>query len=613
MTNRDSSFLTSETLPESFLRTVSIYADAPAYGTKIDGKFKTICWAEVAEKVRQSCGGLVDLGMNKGDRVAILSANRLEWVIADMGALFAGLVVVPIYPSLLPSQVKKVMVDCEARLVFVSDPEQLAKILEIKDQLPNLEQIVMFSSKSPDDEVKSLQDLLEHGANWNVKNPGKADTLAASHKGDDVFTLIYTSGTTGDQKGVMLSHRNLLNNIRGAIEKFPISEKDTFLSHLPLSHVFERMAGYYFPLCLGCCVYYAEDITTVGADLPVASPTIMVSVPRLFEKIQARILENAERGPKLKYGIFKWAVNVGKSVARRKMAGKTAGALLAFQHRIADKLVFGKIREKTGGQLRFAISGGAPLRRDLGEFFLAVDLLVIEGYGLTETSPVIAANNLDEFKFGSVGKAFPGVEIKIAVDGEILVKGDSVMQGYYNRPQETCATIKDGWLHTGDIGHFDNEDYLVITDRKKNIIVTSGGKNIAPQPIEAQLQTSSYIEQIMIIGEKRNYISALIVPNFEMFRVELGLDEQSPPPTTDKIAEHPEVFKIIDSEIQRLSTDLAQFERVRKFSLLGNEFCIESGELTPSLKIKRGYILEKYNSIIEGMYLTSDHKDRKKN
>jgi long-chain acyl-CoA synthetase len=598
------------TIPELFLRTVNRHPEAEAYGLRTAEGFRTLSWSTAASRVRQVCGGLLELGLQPGDRLAILSSNRFEWMLGDMGALFAGLVVVPVYPNLPAGQVRKVLADCGARAVIVEDREQLAKVLAVRGELPTLEHIIGLPKGNCGAEALPFEQLLESGAAWCEAHPGEADRLAASRQGDEVFTLIYTSGTTGDQKGVMLSHRNVLANIEAAQQCFELSPEDRFLSFLPLSHIFERMAGYYLPISVGAAVYYARDITSVGEDLPVARPTILISVPRLFEKIHARIIESAGKGSGLKAAIFNWALEAGRKGARRRLENRGPGPLLAPQLLLADKLVFGKIREKTGGRLRFAVSGGAPLRGDLGEFFLAVGLQIYEGYGLTESSPVIAANRPGAVRFGTVGKVFPGVEVRLASDGEILARGETIMAGYHGRPEETTRSLRDGWLHTGDIGHFDAEGFLTITDRKKNLIVTSGGKNIAPQPIEAVLGSSPYIEQVMLVGDRRNFIGALIVPSYELLADKLGLKQGDPPPSTEAIAQRPEVYALIDEEIQRLSQDLAPYERVRKFSLLGNEFSIESGELTPSLKIKRGFVLEKYSEVIEGMYLTSDHKDR---
>jgi long-chain acyl-CoA synthetase len=601
----------ARTLPELFLSTVERFPERVAYGIRTDRGFDTRTWKETLARVETVCAGLLEAGLKPGDRLAILSSNRHEWMLTDMACLFAGVVVVPVYPSLPAGHVMKVLADCGARMALVEDDRQLNKVLRHRGELPALERVILLDGEGrPEDGVGRYFDLLEAGEARQARDPGEALRLARSHQPDEVFTYIYTSGTTGDQKGVMLSHANLLSNMQGAWERFPIDENDVFLSHLPLSHIFERMAGYYFPISVGAAVYYARDITSVGDDLPVARPTILISVPRLFEKIHARILENAGKGPKVKQAIFHWALGVGRSAAQRALENKAPAPHQRPGLFLADRLVFGKIREKTGGRLRFAVSGGAPLRRDLGEFFLSVGLHVYEGYGLTESSPVLAANYPGNMRFGTVGKVYPGAEIRLAQDGEILARGPGLMKGYFQRPEETAAAIIDGWLHTGDIGHFSPDGFLTITDRKKNLIVTSGGKNIAPQPIENRLLTSPIIEQVMLVGDHRNFVSALIVPNFSLLRDVLGLHEGSPPPSTQEIAAFPEVYERIDKEIQRLSQDLAPYERVRKFSVLGNEFSIETGELTPSLKIKRSFVLEKYQDVIEGMYLTSDHRDR---
>jgi long-chain acyl-CoA synthetase len=599
-----------QSLPELFLYTVSRFPERTAYATKVNGQYVTATWATAAEHVRQVLGGLIELGLQPGERLAILANNRFEWMQTDMAAQFLGLQVVPVYPNLPAAQVRTVLADSEAVAVVLSDLEQLEKVRAIRKDLPKMRLVVRMDDTGDESDGPLFTDMRETGAKWCLQHPGEADRMANAHEKDEIFTLIYTSGTTGEQKGVMLSHRNLLSNLFATLERFAVSEQDVFLSHLPLSHIFERMAGYYFPITTGSAVYYAQSILTVGEDLPDARPTILASVPRLFEKIQGRILENVDKGPKVKRGIFKWAMRVGVKAARLSLQGLDMGFLLRKQYKLADKLVFGKIREKTGGRMRFAISGGAPLRADLGEFFLSVGLQIFEGYGLTETSPVLSANSPGKVRFGSVGIPFPGVEIKIASDGEIIARGENVMAGYFNRPEATAEMLRDGWIYTGDVGHFDADGFLVITDRKKNLIVTSGGKNIAPQPIENTLGQSAYIDQVMLVGERRNYVSALIVPNFELLRDELGMRAGDPAPTTQEIIEHPEVYAIVDREIQRLSEGLANYERVRRFSLLGVEFTIESGELTPSLKIKRGFILEKYGDVIEGMYLTSDNKDR---
>ncbi len=600
------------TLNQAFLRTVAAHPEREAYSVRQGDAYVGINWAEAAERVRQIAAGYNALGLVRGDRVAILSTNMPEWALSDYACSFTGMPLVPLYPNLPSNQLQQIMEDCGARVILVQDRKQLEKVLRVIDQLPALEFIVMLPNEGVrDGEERMLcwQDLLERGQQWNKQHPGEIDRVAASITPEDVFTFIYTSGTTGKPKGVMLCHRNVISNLCDALDRFGPLPTDVFLSFLPLSHVFERLAQN-FGMVVGGATRYARSILTVGEDLPVARPTILVSVPRLMEKVWANILDQAKRGPRLKYEIFLWCVRVGLATIRRKTDGRMIHPGLKLAGKIADRLLYSKIRTKFGGRLRLAVAGGAPMQEGLGEKLQAVGITVVEGYGMTETSPVIAANSPDENRFGSVGRPFPSAQVRIAKDGEILTKGPHVMVGYFNNPAETAAAIKDGWMHTGDIGYLDHDGFLHITDRKKNMIVTSGGKNIAPQPIEFALASSPYIEQVMLVGEKRNFISALIVPNYELLRRDLNLGEGADLPPTEEIAAHPEVYELIDKEIQRLSTDLAQYERVRRFSILGSEFSIETGELTPSLKIKRHFVLEKYSEVIEGMYLTSDHKDR---
>ncbi len=590
--------MAAKTLPERFLETVIRHADRPAYATQVKGEYQSITWAQTKERVLNVAGGLRSLGIEAGDRVGILSPNRFEWMLADMGSLFCNAWVVPVYPTLPAGQAAQILFDSGCRLLFVSDSEQLQKIREKKEQLPQLSILVGMPGLKAEG-LLGWDELEEKGRAWREEHPGRAEQEAHGHDPDSPFTLIYTSGTTGTQKGVMLSHTNILSNVDGARETFPVREEDRFLSFLPLSHVFERLAGYYYPLCVGAEVCYARDMTTVGEDLLRARPTIMISVPRLFEKIHARILENVEKGPKSKRRIFNWALGVGQKVAALTQQRREPAGLLALKYRVADKLVYSKIREKTGGRLRFMVSGGAPLARHLGDFFLSAGMRIVEGYGLTESSPVITANTVNEFRFGTVGRPFPGVEVRIAEDGEILARGPNIMLGYYNNPEETAQAIREGWLYTGDIGHIGRDGFLRITDRKKNLIVTSGGKNVAPQPIEKALCASPLIEQCMLIGDKRNFISALIVPSFDRLREELGEEALA---STDELSENPAVYKRIGDEIERHSADLARYEKVRRFVVLGSEFTIDAGELTPKLEVKRHFIMGKYHDLIEGMY-----------
>ncbi|MCA9782695.1 MAG: long-chain fatty acid--CoA ligase [Candidatus Cloacimonetes bacterium] len=595
--------MTAQTLPECFLHTTSTFPDRPAYATQVKGSYQFLSWKETRERVFTIAAGLLELGLKPGDRLGILAPNRLEWMLADMGALLVGIVVVPVYPSLPAGQVGGILADCRANAVVVSDKEQLEKIAALRGRLVELQHVIRMPDCPEMDAGPGLKGwdlLVSLGDQRRGRLPEEIEQLARGHRSDEVFTFIYTSGTTGDQKGVMLTHRNILHNVAGACENFPVCETDSFLSFLPLSHVFERMAGYYFPMCVGALVLYARDMSTVGEDLTRARPTVMISVPRLFEKIHARIMDNVDTGPKVKQKLFAWALTVGARLADLAQQGKKPRGLLALQVAIADRLVFSRIRQKTGGRLRFMVSGGAPLARFLGDFFLGAGMRIVEGYGLTESSPVITANTLVSFRFGTVGHPFPGVEVKIAPDGEILARGPNIMAGYYNNPDATREAIVDGWLHTGDIGHFDPQGFLRITDRKKNLIVTSGGKNVAPQPIEKLLCRSPLIEQCMLIGDRRNFISALIVPNFERLQAMMGGPARSL--STEEIAEHPDVYKRIEDEIRNLSGELARHEQVRRFVLLGNEFSIDAGELTPKLEVKRHFVVGKYHDLIEQMY-----------
>jgi long-chain acyl-CoA synthetase len=419
-------------------------------------------------------------------------------------------------------------------------------------------------------------------------------------KPEDVASIIYTSGTTGLPKGVMLMHSNFVSNVQSVTTIIEFNEKDTVLSFLPLSHVLERMVTFAY-LYKGCSIGYAESIETVGENLLEIRPQIMVSVPRVFEKIYAKVMDNVLASSSLKRKIFFWAAQVGREYGKRKLLGQAISGSLQFKKNLAHKLVFSKIIEKTGGRVRFFVSGGAPLSKDIAEFFYAMGLIVLEGYGLTETSPVIAVNTLESPRFGSVGKIIPGVEVRIAEDGEILTKGPHVMKGYYKMGAETHEAVKDGWFHTGDIGHLDDAGYLAITDRKKDIIVTTGGKNVAPQPIENILKTNPYVSNAVVLGDKRKFISALIVPNFEKLE-EYAKANNINYSDFSELIKNDTILNFMESEINRATPGLASYEKIKKVALLDRDFEIEKGEITPTLKVKRNIIEQKYRSIIDGIY-----------
>ncbi len=594
------------TIPELFVFLTEVYGTRTTKNLmyrKVDNKYQGISYSEFKEHTENFAFGLAALGIHKDDKVAIISENRPEWVYSDMAILGLGAVDVPIYPSLTAESIEFILNNSESKGVIISTKFQLNKILKVKHNLRYLKFIIVLNETDTSHEEKFIYTFKE------VQDLGKT-LKAADHsllkrsikavKENDLCTIIYTSGTTGEPKGVMLTHHNIISNVRSALEAYPIGETDIFLSFLPLCHIFERMGGYYTGFASGGQIYYAESIETVAQNLIEAHPTIVTSVPRLFERIYSKIIKNVESQPEKKQKIFYWAIEVGKAYATAKKEGKVS-LILSVKQKLADKLVFTKLREKTGGNLRFFISGGAALSRHLGEFFEAVGLKIIEGYGLTESSPVIAANRVDDYKFGTVGKPFPDVEIKIAQDGEILAKGPNIMQGYYKNKKETSEVLRDGWLHTGDIGVFDANGFLMITDRKKHLFKTSTGKYIAPTPIENLFLSSKYIDQFVLIGDRRMFLSALIVPDFEAIK-EYADSHKIKYDSVEELLSMKEIYELFDKDMSQLQKKLANYEKIRKFKLLTRPFSIETGEITPSLKIKRKVVENQYAQLIEEMY-----------
>jgi len=590
-----------QSLAEMFIDVCQKYPDKTGMMYKDKGEYKSITFSEIRDTTFKLAAGLNSLGVKKGDRVLILSENRKEWAFSDYANQLLGAITVPIYATLLPRHIEFIINNCEGKVIVLSGTHQLEKIQEIRDKLPHLEHLILIDGEAPED-VLGWDDVQKKGDEVLQQNPDLLKQTSAQVKRDDLASIIYTSGTTGVPKGVMLSHGNFLSNVEGAMEVIPVDHRDTFLSFLPLSHVFERMAGHFLAFHVGATIAYAESIETVAENLQEVHPTIMTSVPRFFEKVYARVMESLEEGSALKKKIFLWAIEVGRQALVYKQKGLPLKGMLKRKHNIANKLVYSKLRERVGGNIRMFISGGAPLSREINEFFNAAGLTLLEGYGLTETSPVISVNRLNNFKIGSVGLPLPNVEVKIADDGEILTKGPHVMKGYYKNEEETRETIDpDGWLHTGDIGYLDKDGFLYITDRKKNIIVTSGGKNVAPQAIENLLITSRYIEQSVVIGDKRKYCSALIVPNMEnlkAFASEKGITYTD----EDDLLQHSEIIALIRQEIDAVSTDLASYETIKKFRLIKTPFSIEAGDLTPTLKVKRNVVEQKYKELIDEMY-----------
>ncbi|MBK7630362.1 MAG: long-chain fatty acid--CoA ligase [Ignavibacteriales bacterium] len=574
---------------------------------KVAGKYVGITYDQLKEETDAFAFGLASLGIKKDDKIAIIAENRPEWVYSDFAILSLGAIDVPLYPSLTSESVEFILNNSESKVIIVSTKFQLNKVMKIRDKCKTLKYIILLNEKDVDDKIKDLlsfSKVQELGKTFSKAHTSLLKDSLSIIKPDDICTIIYTSGTTGEPKGVVLTHRNILSNVQAALDCFPIGSTDVFLSFLPLCHIFERMAGYYTAFAAKCTVCYAESIETVAQNLVDIKPTIMTSVPRLFERIHSKIIKNVDSQPLKKQKIFYWAMDVGVRFNEAKKNGNISVAL-SLKHKLADKLVYGKLREKTGGNLRFFISGGAALPLYLGKFFEAIGIIIVEGYGLTESSPVICANRVDDYKFGSVGKPFPGVEIKIASDGEILAKGPNIMQGYFKNKKETEATIKDGWLYTGDIGVFDPNGFLMITDRKKHLFKTSAGKYIAPNPIESMFLASKYIDQFVLIGDRRMFLTALIVPDFEAVK-EYADTHKIPYDKVEDLIRDEQIYKMLDKEMDQFQKKLANFEKVRKYVLLDRPFTIESGEITPSLKIKRKYVEERYQDLIEQMYQSLD-------
>jgi long-chain acyl-CoA synthetase len=589
------------TLNQLFFDAVSKYNRPDALQVRTGGTYRPISHTEVAERVRHAARGLSSLGVRRGERVAILSENRPEWAVADFACLTAGLTDVPIYPTLPADQVAYILKDSGAVAIFVSNRAQAEKIREVRSQLHGLKTVIGFDSL-PGFTNMSIAELEKRGAegeNRESNTTYREDALAV--KPDDLATIIYTSGTTGEPKGVMLSHDNIYSNVAVARTAIPFEGHDIALSFLPLSHIFERMGGHYLMFATGTSIAYAESIDTVPVNLQEVRPTIVLSVPRLYEKMYARVLETGLTGGFLKRKIFFWARDVAERWANEMLAGKKPGALLARQYALAQKLVFSKLKARTGGRLRYFVSGGAPLASEINKFFYAAGLVILEGYGLTETSPVIAVNTPAAFRIGTVGKPVDGVEVRIAADGEILTRGPHVMKGYYNKPDATREAIEpDGWFHTGDIGEL-RDGFLAITDRKKDIIVTAGGKKVAPQPLENKVKTNKYVAQAVMIGDKRKFPSILVVPNFDQLE-KWAMKRNIIWTDRAQLLRMPTIQAKMEKEVNNELAGAAHFELPKKVGLLEHDFSIERGELTPTQKVKRRAIDQHYKALIDSLY-----------
>lgn len=557
-------------------------------------------WADVESTVREIAMGFIELGLEEGDRVAIMAETSPQWTWVDLATASSRGVLVTIYPTNTANQMAFITKDSGAKMLVVQGANELAKYREVARELPDVKRVILVDPVLDvrDEHVLTLDRVREFGraGTYDETLEKRLDAVRPS----DLLTLIYTSGTTGNPKGVMLTHANLMANVRATLQLVPVRDDDLDLAFLPLSHSLERMAMY-FMMAAGVPSAFAEDVSRLVQNMQEVRPTLMVAVPRIYEKMYARILDSVENGSNTKKKIFEWALSIGRQVSALKIAKRPIPLLLSAQYKVAYKLVFSKLADRMGGRLRFFISGGAPLAQELAEFFHAAGVLICEGYGLTETSPVLTCNTPTNVKFGTVGLPLPNVEIKIAPDGEILARGPNIMQGYYNMPEASAEVLAEGWFHTGDIGEIDADGYLRITDRKKDIIVTASGKNVAPQNIANLLKMEKFVEQVCVIGDKRKYLTALIVPSFEPLR-EWAAQNGLPADDREALSKAPEVRALVQKAVDNVNAMLARFETLKRFEILPEEFTVENDLLTPSLKVKRKEVLLRYKSLIDAMY-----------
>jgi long-chain acyl-CoA synthetase len=579
------------TLPALLLHSADQYRKPDAFKFKRNGRWTDVSREEFLLRVEELFFGMRLLGLKRGDRVAILSENRLEWAIADYAVLCAGAVTVPIYPTLSTKQIEILFRDSQPQMVFVSTPSLLEKVLAIRESFP-IRYVIAFNAGIDHPDVVPVETLYDMGRPATVAYPGEFRQAAMAVDPEEVATIIYTSGTTGIPKGAMLTHWNLVSNILATGERLPLQPSDVSLSFLPLSHIFQRHVDY---ACFyaGATIAYAESGATVVGDMLQVRPTFAAGVPRFFEKIYARILSEVGRGPGVRRAIFDKALQIG-----REHCQSGQGALA---YRAADRVVFQKIRARLGGRIRFFISGGAALEREITEFFWAVGLPIYEGYGLSETSPVITLNGPDGVRIGSVGRAVGDQEIRLSEDHEVLVRGSNVMRGYYHLEHETAEALAGGWFHTGDVGSVDAEGFLTITDRKKDLLITSGGKNVAPQPIENRLKLIPYVENAIVVGHRRRFIAALIVPDYEALAA-YARAHRIPFGSRSELLHSRQIHNVIMKEIEQRTQDLAPFEKIKKIAFLEQELSIDSGDLTPTMKVRRSVIEKKYESTINQLY-----------
>ncbi|MGK0360400.1 MAG: long-chain acyl-CoA synthetase [Bradymonadia bacterium] len=598
-------------IPAIFMEQVAKLKARPMVYGKRDRHWRPLTWAQMGTRVTHAAAGLISLGIESGEPVAILADSGPEWVLADLAILSAGAAVVPIYETSTPAQAAWVLDHAQCRLVFVHTVEQMIKLLSVRDQLPRLEHVVHFDERillganapvvPPDLRVMSLLALEALGCEHS--DPSAVEDRIAAIKSDDLLTIIYTSGTTGTPKGVMLTHANMIADCEGTGQALSLNPSDVILSFLPLSHAFERMSvGYMALLFQGATVYFAEGMGRLIQNMGEVKPTVMTGVPRVYEKIYARFMARLRRSGHVQRVVSRWALEVGRRVSSAREAGRSVHPLWQAQYKVAGEQVFARLRERLGGRLRFMVSGGAPLAPEIAAFFHAAGVLILEGYGLTETSPVVTVNRLDSYRFGTVGLPLSNVRIRLAPDNEIMVKGPNVMRGYYKDPAATAAVLSpDGWLATGDVGELDTDGFLRITDRKKDLFKTAGGKYIAPQLLEGLLRARPLIDQAIVIGDTRPYCVALIVPDISAVQAiaeARRLDWRGPADLVRLKAVH----KALVAEVDAVNVQLGRHEQIRAFKVLSTPFSEAAGLLTASQKTKRRAVIQRYAALVEALY-----------
>lgn len=592
----------ANSLPQMFFTRAATHGARPAHVSKRSGVWHEMSWQQLSDTVRAIAHGLLTLGLGAGERVALLASSRTEWVQCDLAILATAGITVPIYPSSTAEQVAYILQNAEAVIAIVDTPAQLDKLLHVRAQVPSLQHIILMDGPVPQVEppILLLQDLITQGAaatDCAAELAQRLQSLTPEHEA----TYVYTSGTTGPPKGVIQTHGNHLAMLRSSSQATAAQAGDVNLLFLPLAHSFARLEAF-LGLYLGFTTAFAESIDALAQNMREVRPMLVFGVPRVYEKIYARIQDTGRSGSPLKQAIFQWCLGVGRQVSQRRQQQQPLSPWLCLQQQVAHRLVFRKLHDAVGGRLRFFISGGAPLAQEIAEFFHAAGILILEGYGLTETCPALTGNRLDAYKFGTVGQALPGVELRIAPDGEILARGPNIAAGYYKRPEDTAEVfLADGWFATGDIGEIDAEGFLRITDRKKDLLVTAGGKNIAPQILENLLKTDPYISQAMVYGDRRPYLTAVLTLDLEATQ-RYAKAQGIPATTAAELAGHPQIHALLQQRVTQINAGLASYDTIKKFVIAPTDFTPEGGELTPTLKVKRKVVTQKYQPQLDRLY-----------